>query len=326
MKQTRMMALGMLLAVVTPCLAFAGNLSDVIQVGNNVLATTDQVGADNTATVNQYGDYLKADVDQLGDTNTATVDQGNAGTPANSSQLVGYVSGAVIYQEGDRNMASTTWHVGNQGSRITQTGDDNSGTQDLSAHEGYSAGKFAIDIQQVGNNNLGTQVTTYKYGTYGIQDMLLQQTGNNNSGTQTSLSGKSIGMEIIQTGNDNISTQLQDGMQDVASAKMVGSFNTTEQVQAYTVWGLTNRSAVIDIVGSNNFASQTQLGIATVADITMVGDRNSAVQNQVGDNNFAKLTQVGNDNIATQTQSGAWNSSTVSQTGNFNNVAVTQSN
>lgn len=326
MNRTRMTAMAMLFTVMAPCVAFAGNVADLTQVGNNVLATSDQIGADNTAIVNQYGDNLKADVDQTGNRNSAAVDQGTAANHANSGVLAGYVSGAVILQQGDDNTASTTWHVGNQGSRISQIGNENDGTQDLSALQGYSVGKYAIDIQQVGNNNQAAQTTTYKYGTYGIQDMLIQQAGNDNIGTQTSLSGQSIGMEILQTGDYNNSVQFQDGMQDVESVKIVGSYNVTGQTQSYTTWGLTTRTATIDIVGDANNATQNQFGVSASADIVIAGNDNIAIQNQTGNNNFAKLTQLGNDNFASQTQTGPDNSSTVSQTGNFNSITVVQAN
>lgn len=328
MKTTKMMVSGLVFALLlAPGMAFSdSNVADVTQVGNSNVATADQAGDNNTASVSQYGNLSKADVDQIGDANTATVVQGTAGTPISSSALVGYVSGAVIYQEGDNNTASTTWHVGNLGSRISQIGDGNDGEQDLASTSGYKAGKYAIDIQQVGDNNDGYQKTTAKYGTYGIQDMLIQQTGNSNIGSQESLSGVSWGMEIIQTGDSNNSTQYQDGMHDIASAQIVGNSNVTSQTQSYTLWGLTTRTATIDILGDTNTATQNQLGVSCVADIDIVGNANTATQNQVGNNNFAQLTQTGNNNVASQTQSGDGNSSTVVQTGNLNSIAVVQSN
>jgi hypothetical protein len=307
-------------------MALSGNLADVTQVGNSNQATADQVGASNTATVTQYGNMLKADVDQNGDNNKATVAQGGDGTPVGSSALVGYVSGAKIEQLGNNNEASTTWHVGNLGSIIFQDGDRNKGSQDLASTSGYAAGRYAIDIHQVGDDNQGTQITKAKYGTYGIQDMLIQQSGNSNVAEQTSISGISHGAEIIQTGNANNSTQYQDGMKDVASAKMVGDGNVTSQNQAYTTWGLTTRTVTIDIAGNTNTATQSQNGVSTVADIVIVGNGNTATQNQVGNDNIAKLTQRGDGNIASQLQTGNGNSSTVLQTGNLNTAMVVQHN
>lgn len=325
MKQTRKMVLGLVLTLLlAPGMAFSGNLADVTQVGDSNVATADQVGAENTANVSQYGNKSKADVDQIGSSNTATVVQGTSGSPISSSDLVGYVSGAVIYQQGDSNNASTTWHVGNLGSRISQIGNENDGTQDLSGTEGYKAGKYAIDIQQVGNNNEASQTTLAKYGTYGIQDMLILQTGNLNVGKQTSISGISHGAEIIQTGNSNISMQYQDGMQDVVKASMIGNSNITNQTQSYTLWGLTGRTATIDIVGDANTATQNQFGVASIADIDITGNTNTATQNQVGNDNIARLTQTGNSNFASQLQTGNDNRSTVSQVGNFNTAMVVQ--
>lgn len=312
--------------LLAPGIAFSGNLADVTQAGNQDYANVGQNGADNTANVGQYGNGLEADVNQIGTSNEATVAQGADGAPVNSDPLVGYVSGAVIFQEGDNNTASTTWHVGNLGSRISQIGNGNSGTQDLAATSGYKAGKYAIDIQQVGNDNSGTQITTAKYGTYGIQDMLILQTGDSNTGHQTSISGISHGAEIIQTGNSNFSTQYQDGMKDVVSANIVGNSNVTSQIQLYTVWGLTERTATIDIVGDVNTANQTQQGVSTVADIDIVGTGNMAIQNQFGDNNVANMSQVGDNNFASQMQTGNGNSSTVSQAGNSNIAFVVQHN
>jgi len=327
MKQTKMMVLGSALALLlAPGMAFSGNLADVIQMGDNNKAAADQVGADNTANISQYGNGLKADVDQIGDTNKATVAQGAEGAPVNSGSLVGYVSGAVIYQQGDSNEASTTWHVGNLGSRISQIGNDNDGTQDLSGTSGYKAGKYAIDIQQVGNNNEAKQITQAKYGTYGIQEMLILQTGNLNIANQTSISGISHGAEIIQTGNSNNSMQYQDGMKDVVKANMIGSSNVTSQTQSYTTWGLTERTATIDILGDTNNVTQSQFGVSSTADIDIAGNANIATQNQIGNNNIAKLTQTGNSNIASQLQTGNGNSSTVSQVGSFNNTMVVQNN
>jgi hypothetical protein len=236
------------------------------------------------------------------------------------------VSGAKIYQDGDANTASTTWHVGNIGSRIYQIGDGNDGVQDLASTSGYKAGKYAIDIQQVGDNNNGTQITQAKYGTYGIQEMLILQAGDSNTGHQTSISGISHGAEIIQTGNSNFSTQYQDGMKDVVSANMVGNSNITNQTQSYTLWGLTQRTATIDIVGDTNTVTQSQFGVSSVADVDIAGDTNIVTQNQIGNNNFAKLTQLGDNNMASQMQTGNGNSSTVSQVGNFNTAMVVQSN
>ncbi|MDD2310281.1 MAG: hypothetical protein PHH91_11940 [Desulfuromonadaceae bacterium] len=325
MKQTRMMVLGSALALLlAPGMAFSGNLADVTQVGDSNVATADQAGAENTANVSQYGNKSKADVDQIGNSNTATVAQGTSGSPINSGDLVGYVTGAKIYQEGNSNTASTTWHVGNLGSRISQIGDSNLGSQDLAATSGYKAGKYAIDIQQAGDDNEATQITMAKYGTYGIQDMLIQQTGNGNAGTQTSISGVSYGMDIVQTGDSNISSQYQDGMHDVASANMVGNGNVTNQTQSYTLWGLTSRTATIDILGDTNNVTQSQFGVSSTADIDINGNANIATQNQTGNNNFAKLTQNGNGNIASQLQTGNLNSSTVLQTGNLNTAMVVQ--
>lgn len=320
----KMVVLGLALALMVPSMAFSGNVADVTQVGDNNMAASDQVGAENTANVAQYGNGLDADVDQIGDTNKATVAQGAEGAAVNSGPLVGYVSGAVIYQKGNSNEASTTWHVGNLGTRITQTGNENLGTQDLASTSGYKAGKYAIDIQQVGNNNEASQITQAKYGTYGIQEMLILQTGNLNIGNQTSISGISHGAEIIQTGDSNNSTQYQDGMKDVVKANMIGNSNVTNQTQSYTLWGLTERTATIDILGDSNNVTQSQFGVSSTADIDITGNTNIATQNQVGNNNIAKLTQSGNSNVASQTQTGEGNSSTVSQVGNFNTAMVVQ--
>jgi minor curlin subunit len=323
----KMLVSGLVLALLVPGIAFSGNLADVTQAGNQDYANVGQNGADNTADVGQYGNGLKADVNQIGTSNEATVAQGADGAPVNSDPLVGYVSGAVIYQEGNANTASTTWHVGNLGTRISQIGDGNSGTQDLSGTSGYKAGKYAIDIQQVGDSNQASQTTGAKYGTYGIQDMLILQTGDSNFAEQTSISGISDGMTVIHTGNSNISTQYQDGMHDVATANVIGNSNNTLQNQVYTVWGLTDRTATIDILGDSNTVTQFQMGVSHVADIDIVGDGNMAVQNQLsGNNNVAMLTQNGDSNFASQLQTGNSNSSTVSQAGNANVVFVIQHN
>jgi hypothetical protein len=321
-----LVVLGSALALMVPGMAFAGNLANVTQAGDNNKATADQLGANNTANISQYGTGLKADVDQIGATNKATVAQGAEGASVNSGPLGGYVSGAVIYQKGTLNEASTTWHVGNLGSRISQIGHDNDGIQDLSGTSGYKAGKYAIDIQQVGDNNAANQITKAKYGTYGIQEMLILQTGKSNIADQTSISGVSHGAEIIQTGLSNKSMQYQDGMKDVVKANMIGNSNMTSQTQSYTLWGLTERIATIDILGDSNNVTQSQFGVSSTADIDITGSSNIATQNQVGNNNFAKLTQTGNSNISSQLQTGNDNSSTVSQTGNLNTAMVVQNN
>lgn len=326
MKKMKMMASAMCVLLMVPVIAFSANLANVTQVGDSDTATVDQIGAGNNANVSQYGNGLKADVDQVGSGNAATVSQGASGASVNSSALVGYVSGAKISQVGDNNVASTTWHVGNLGSQIMQNGDSNTASQDLSGTSGYKAGKYAIDIQQTGNFNQAAQVTSAKYGTYGIQEMLVKQDGDLNVATQTSISGISDGMEIIQTGSSNQSMQFQDGMHDKASANIVGNGNVTNQSQVYTVWGLTDRTVTIDILGDTNNATQSQFGVSSTADISIVGNANTAMQSQVGNNNFAKLTQNGNNNFACQSQVGNGNSSTVVQTGNLNSAMVMQSN
>ncbi|MBW4057247.1 MAG: hypothetical protein HIU83_18065 [Proteobacteria bacterium] len=328
MNQTRMMVLGSALALLlAPGMAFSANVADVTQVGDSNVATADQAGAENKADVSQYGNKSKADVDQIGNSNKATVAQGTSGSPINSGDLVGYVTGAKIYQEGNSNTASTTWHVGNLGSRISQIGHGNTGTQDLSATEGYKAGKYAIDIQQLGDDNQAAQTTSPSYGSYGIQDMLIYQKGNSNLGTQTSIGGKATVMTISQTGDNNNSTQSQDGMVDVTIANIVGDGNRTVQSQVSSVWGAATsyNSATIDILGNDNVSvTQTQLGVSNTADIDITGNANIATQNQIGNNNIAKLTQTGNSNIASQLQTGNGNSSTVSQVGSFNSAMVVQ--
>jgi hypothetical protein len=322
----KILVTGLVLALMVPGIAFCANLADVTQAGNQDAANVGQNGADNTANVGQYGNGLKADVNQIGTGNNATVAQGADGAPVNSDPLVGYVTGAVIYQEGDSNTASTTWHVGNLGTRITQTGDGNLGTQDLSAIAGYKAGKYAIDIQQVGDNNQATQTTAPKYGSHGIQDMLIKQTGNLNIADQDSVGGRSSVMEILHSGDSNTSTQFQDGMFDVAKANVVGNSNMTFQTQISSVWGAATsyNSAVADIYGDNNTVLQDQKGVRNSMVIDIDGSSNTATQYQIGDDNVANLVQNGTSNFAYQMQTGNDNSSMVSQDGNANVVFVVQ--
>ncbi|MBU2028274.1 hypothetical protein KJ761_00060 [Patescibacteria group bacterium] len=327
MKRTKILIFGLVFALfLAPGMVFSGNVANVTQVGIGSLATIDQVGANNLSNVFQYGNTLKGDVDQIGNLNHGYIFQGTSGAPVSTPALVGYITGAKIYQEGDRNYARTSWFTGAIGSRIYQVGNDNYGTQDLSSTEHYVAGRYAVEINQVGNSNRGVQTTSFLYGSYGIGNMLIDQDGNSNTGTQVSIGGKASVMNILQRGNTNTSYQYQDGMVDVGIADIFGDGNTTFQSQISSVWGAATsyNSAIIHIVGNGNNASQTQYGVRNSADISVTGSGNVGTQVQNGDYNVALLTQNGLNNNSTQSQTGNGNASTVLQTGNNLISVVTQ--
>jgi len=280
------------------------NTADVTQDGTDNAATVTQTGTNNGAAVNQYGKNL-ADIQQTGSTNTAQIDQGASGSPVTNFHLPAYPSdwwmGAYIVQSGNGNLATMNQKNSSTYSHIKQDGDGNKGTQDLGASISQANGTYSphrgVQIDQVGNNNEAYQTTQSHFGCYGIQDMQIEQTGNSNYAKQDSVGGMASTMEIFQEGDDNSSTQYQNGRWSTAHVDILGSNNTTDQYQQYTSYGNSGQNeAYIDIVGSDNTANQSQTGEENNADIDISGNNNTACQTQDGSNNTAVIQQTGDNN------------------------------
>jgi len=313
-------------------LALAGNVANITQVGDLNVANTTQTGDLNVANTSQYGRNV-GNIDQVGKNNDATIGQGAPGSPVDNYKQPGYVgdwiNGAYIKQDGNSNSASIIERRSSTYAHIYQVGDYNFGSQDIDTYESKANSNFiphrGVQIDQVGDSNEAYQTTVASFGCYGIQDMQIFQQGDSNYANQYSKGGMASVMEIFQTGDLNISFQYQDGRFSRAHASMIGDNNYTDQYQEYTVWSISGQNkADIDIVGSNNIATQYQKGEYNEAHIYQNGDFNSVSQTQTGDGNYASASQFGNNNSITQTQTGNGHSSTVTQTGNWNVAVVTQ--
>ncbi|HPG40732.1 MAG TPA: hypothetical protein PLP19_16820 [bacterium] len=340
------------------------DFADVDQIGNQNIATVDQVGNSHNASVQQYGRNY-ADVDQNGGNgNKAVVAQGASGAPVNNYYQPGYASdwkeGAYVVQTGNTNDALIDMNSNNGEAGIFQTGDLNQGSQELNStyhRTNANKGYMAIEIKQIGNENVADQKTLASFGSYGIQKMLVFQEGNLNNANQLSKGGMASEINVKHVGNNNtgaasvdvaatglasplalswtgpqaadvtngVYSQFQDGRYSKAVIDVAGDGNKTTQAQQYTVWSTSGANeATLGIVGNDNASIQGQHGESNDSFINVSGSGNVIATSQAGDNHIADIDLLGSSdtNIAAIQQTGIGQSGTIMVNGvnNFSQI------
>lgn len=297
-----------------PVIPLDGNISAVVQLGDDNSYTLTQDGTRNFAEVYTVGDKNKESfVDQDGMWNTSTVEQ-----------------------DGDRNWVDVTqenttpangWDL--NFSYIEQTGDRNDATVvQKHAYPGPHPGPLVAYTFQPGLNNSSTQMQE------GIIDLaIVYQEGENGTAIQKQ------GMSDIVPGHDAYGSlaiigQLSSAKGSEAEQQQVGAWNVAgiiqgsdnsqaRQMQKSGMSGhvaspfeMPNVAGIIQVEGlaghKNNEAYQVQYFDNTTpfgnwAGAYQEGGGNYSMQEQVGGNNLSGVIQVGNGNHSdvTQTQAGS---------------------
>ena len=303
-----------LLAIVVAVMFFAAfsfaqnNEAYINQVGATNTSNVDQTGT--TAYVNQYGSNI-GNIQQLGvGLNTATINQGTSGSPVTNNHQAAYAGdwqdGAFVTQNGESNTAYIGMTGNHSTGTIYQQGSSNTGSQNIgTTYSEMSGAHYGVWMYQKGDENNSSQNTTAAYGVAGIKDMTVYQEGNTNTADQTSIAGYGSILQVWQYGNGNTSNQYQAQIGGIASTYVVGDNNTTSQYQDDPDHNghVGFNSGYINITGSNNTSTESQVGRDNSAQITVSTDQNIAHIYQTNNSNIGVISQsVGNGNNATINQ------------------------
>ena len=302
----------------------AQNTVNLTQAGGNQTATIGQAGA-NSAIVSQSTDdgmAQKATVSQTG-SNTLQITQIETG--AATSSFSNPVQTADVVQNGAANSALISQSETGNGDKVlssaklNQLGDNNTSTQITSA-PGNNSGLKVIGLQQGDGNTIAQNITS-GYTEY----FEAKQYGDGNTATQTG-SGSTADGTIFQQGNTNTATQTLSGMNNGyyrtgMLIKQIGDGNTASQ----TFWGSgynAGHSGETYQYGDNNASTQTGSGHHFTSIVTQDGSSNTATVNQDGTSspvlydNSVELFQYLNGNTATIKQNlGSANTVKLYQTG-----------
>lgn len=275
-----------------------------------VFAVSMAIAQSNTSAVDQTGSNQNALVTQTGSSNTSDVDQ---------TSPAGSVNNATVNQTGNNNIADVDQVqqnsvVGANNATLTQTGNSNIGTQ---TQVGTYTGYMNATMLQNGNNNVGTQIQS-SYN----ETATMTQLQNGNTGIQTQ-SGNHVSAVMTQDGLGNYGNQLQSGgLNNSMNLTQTGNSNESYQTQSGGTWNPPGgHSAVITILGDDNYTSQVQSGTTSNhASIDQTANSSSAEQTQTGSYNQATITQLGQwpagavvNETAIQTQSGDAHEAAISQ-------------
>ncbi len=297
---------------------------------------------DNLAVIRTTGDNNVASADQQGDDNVSFIKQTNDGNKAIVTQINPNSDDADnifsrVKQSGKNNKAFVTQehHIGTVKhgtlvALINQSGNDNKATQvqGPGSKTGY---KTYARINQSGNGNVANQQQLgYR------NDMIIKQAGNDGVAKQSQDNGVMGSLALINQakggkGNKAYQTQTSAspdwGTSLVALSHQSGDNNKSTQNQQ----GWVNR-AKVNQSGNKNVARQDQVGVLNLATIKQRSNGNTAKQNQsnvggyhhspayVAANVANILQEGGKDNVAHQTQTFVSPSPTIHITGNWGNI------
>lgn len=298
-----------------PVIPLDGNLSSVVQVGDDNSYTLTQDGTFNFAEVYTNGDKnAESFVDQDGEWNTSTVRQIGDKNWVDVTQLNNVAEGAAdlnfsfIRQTGDKNDATVDQehlgdvppaHIRPLVAYTFQPGTGNSSTQ-----------------MQKGNADLAI---VYQDGTNGVA---IQKQGNNGYGSDEAYASVAI-IGQLSDANKSEAEQLQVGSWNVAGIVQQSDKSEARQLQkndgvdhAFGPLDLPNVAGIIQVEGAGghkgNEAYQVQYfdgsrDYGNWAGAYQEGGQNYSMQVQAGGNNASGVIQVGHDNHSdvTQTSTGS---------------------
>lgn len=293
-----------------PVIPLDGNLSVVVQTGNDNSYELDQVGTRNFAEVYTTGNQnAESFVDQSGSWNTSTVEQNSNKswvdvTQKNTDPANGWdLNFSYIEQSGAKHDATVLQehtyideHPGPLVAYTFQSGTNNSSTQ-------YQKGMIDLAIVvQEGEN--GTAI---------------QKQGNNGFGSDLSFGGLAI-IGQVSSSKGSEAEQKQSGAWNVAGILQGSDKSEARQLQVSEKEG--HIGSLLEMPNVAGIIQMEGFGYTK---------GNEAYQVQYYDGtspygNWAGALQVGGHNVSYQTQVGGNNASGVVQMGDGNNSDVFQSN
>lgn len=301
---------------------FAQNTAVTIQTGPNNSAVVDQSGSLNDSKILQESSVfppngMTADVDQVGTGNKSDVYQGQFGQHF-----------ATVNQNGIKNDAQVISLRNNGTAYVLQDGSENKAYQRLHGNLSETV------IEQIGNRNNASQDIGV-YGTAGVNNKFeLLQSGNDNKSTQQLLtdydfvSANNYGIVTQKFGNGNIANQSigtvsSHSSGNNASIIQQGSLNKADQL----IEGSLNNIQTV-VVGSENIISQTAVGDRNYSYLTALFSvqLNDMKSIQTGDNNFvnSRIQERSNENLVDVLQNGTGNKSYNIVSGDDNKLYVVQ--
>ena len=299
------------------------NFAKVMQTG----AVQSASGVENAAEVIQSGSDNRSQTKQEGDYNSAITRQGQS-NPASSGNKAGIRQGtgqqaennvAVVDQDGENNEGSIQQTYDNSEAWTIQNGNGNRSIVNQDAGPNQTAGHYAY-TEQLGNEN---QNAIKQSGDGQSNWAFAYQTGDNNLSKQVQDQSDAVGSNFVNyamvdqgANQDGVISGIKTSLDAVDSRINNDALNSTT----------TNSVALQNQDGGDLDAESHQYGNANHSEQYQSGYGNDAyiLQNSYGSGNYGRQDQTGTQSTAGLAQVGSGNKAWQRQANDNNNVMSTQ--